>query len=248
MEMREVRKYGECDWCIHFSTDFSQRCLGCMHGDDLREDLWEEATPEQIAEREAKELRELEDSIITEHLPMIPPDSLMKAFLLAKRFASADRTKYASVYAVSDALIATDTYRLIEIACNVPLDLQGKSIVRFDDQGAALTDQEFHMKYKECMAEANFIDNPDLPSMLTIEAQQDYFHDEVLTLTAPGHLILLASKYVKDAQDALGAITRLGYTDDVHPVIFHSDKGRMCVTPIRKIEQNPYKAEGRVTP
>jgi hypothetical protein len=168
---------------------------------------------------------------------MTPPDSFREAFLLAKRICSDWTSRYAFVYAKNDSLLSTDAYRLAEINCpNIPAELQGKGIVRIDDQGVAITEEVFPPRYPECLISEHFIDNPNIAEMTTVEeeASRRLGTDEVVMLHVPGADIMLNNRYIKEAQDVLGTVSRLGYINDRQPVIFYSDLGRISILPMRK--------------
>jgi hypothetical protein len=225
----------DCDYCARFD---SQWCDDCENNEEcITENHWRAATPEMIAERKAKAQKCLEDSIISAHMDIQPSDSFMSAFALAKKFTSDYRPKYCCVLATENTLVSTDAYRLVEIICpEIPAELQGKCIVRIDDQGVAIVEEVFPSKYVECFNSEHFIDNPNIAEMTTVEegASRRFGTDEVVMLHVPGADIILNSRFIKEAQEVLGTVSKLGYTNDRQPVILYSDVGRISTLPIRQ--------------
>ncbi len=223
----------DCDYCARFDTCY---CDDCENNEErITENYWLAASPEMVAERKAKEQKRLEDSVISTHMDIKPSDTFMNAFKLAKKFTSKYRPSYCCVLATENAFVATDNYRLVEIACpDIPAELQGKRIVRIDDQ-VAITEKAFPDYQKVVFAE-HFIDNPDIAAMTTAEepGQPRLGTDETVMLHVPGADILLNSRYIKEAQEILGTVSRLGYTDDHSGVILYSDVGCVVTLPMKK--------------
>lgn len=123
---------GNCEYCKHYQSSI---CITCMHfEEDPREDLFEEAHPAIIKARQEAERKKMLDSLVAERLEVNLSADFVDAHQRAKLVVSNDicRPKFMAVHATNTHLIACDTYRTVELKCEIPEALQQKDIVQIE--------------------------------------------------------------------------------------------------------------------
>lgn len=229
-----------CNNCINIDTNL---CDTCIHSEDpFLADHYERATPEMIAEHEAKERKKIEDSLCHEVIQLELAPGFINTFNKCKRFSSNDRPKYMPVEARKKSLASSNTYALCELYCDIHPELVGKNIVKIEGDKVYLAVREPYTtpdrKLKILPDDINrffrhekFISRPELKKIAERVAD-NRSGEEFVQLNIEDHSIILQAGFYDTALDILDDLIMLGYTGETSVVVFIEHSGRIAISPV----------------
>lgn len=236
------RYNGGCDTCKHHMTDI---CEGCKwYYDDLK-NLYETASPEEIAMAEERSRQKKIIEAIDEYIECDLPDTFLQAYETAKTFAAHNhfRNVLMGVKITEDKhLIASDSYMMIDIPCpDIPDKFKGRIIMYLDGNKVGLssllypdhvpifsTGEGFKRAY------LHHLPHDQIPVA-------DRGHGDQLSLLAlhtPECKIYFDADRINKVKSALYDVIIVAYKDATSPAVFTGDNARAVVCSAR------YKEEG----
>lgn len=230
----------DCGTCINLDTCI---CDTCTNNEALHlGDRYERATPEMIAEREAKERKMIEDSLCQEVVQLELEPRFIETFNKCKRFSSNDKPKYVPVEARKRSLVSSNTYALCELLyCDVPSELQGKNIVKIEGNKVFLavrmpyTVPDTPLKVLPDDIGRFFKHNYTMPKLeldkITERVGDNRTGEPLVELKIEDNHIFLRADLYDKAVSILNGIHTVGYTDEYSVVVFIALSGRIAIGP-----------------
>ncbi|MEN6325824.1 MAG: hypothetical protein ABFD18_06420 [Syntrophomonas sp.] len=229
--------HGDCETCVHYESGLDI-CEECEYGEHEYYDHYEKASKEDIAKREEEERQKAEAEAMSGYIDVDIPDDFRKAFEMAKKCAASIhfRKIFMSVYATSEGtLVASDTYRLIELKCEVPEPLKEKCIVKLEDNRAAIHQGDFP-NYKAIFEACNEYDSVPYKGITLnpSDPEPDGRGFKITCLEFPGVNIPINKAFLDVMCEILTGDIRAFYPEkNLAPVLFTGDNARMLIVPLR---------------
>lgn len=224
--------YIDCDIC---KNQDSHECDDCIHFDRYQYDKFEPLSPEEIAEREEKNRKDVEEELPFEliEIEVDLPADFVEVFNQARGFTGFEKMdgRFIPIHADDGCLTACDGHRLAQLKCNVPEELQGKNIISLEQNAARIF--KGSVLYEEKGDVDKLFKTECKPIMFLEELVGDSEKPREKRLNLPGVKILINAEYINSATDVFAGDITLKYSGSLDPVVFEGDEGRIVVLPLK---------------
>ena len=230
--------------CTHCARQMSGYCEECEHVGIVLYDYWEPLTKEDQEEQRRKRLENIPAESISAELPK----NTLDAYESAKIFTELDsydmfltRPDFAyAVYFGEDFLVASDSFRLIEIRnVEVPVELRGKMVLDYKDGVARYMTGNFQNPfigagYRSVMEIWGGGELKEMNSKRLSELTSDY-SDTIYAVNFAEGVVHVNKRLFDGTQAVLAKVSLFSvrYRDKSAPLRFDFDDTTMIVLPVK---------------